>query len=45
MLCMHSDEDISAVSEECRLNIFNKYEPFSFNFVLLFIEKAVSHND
>ena len=32
---------ISAVAEESRLDIFNKHQPFNFNFVLLFIEKDV----
>ena len=36
---------ISAVAEEYRFDIFNEYEPFNFNFVLLFIEKNVSHHD
>ena len=30
---------VSAVTEESRLDIFNEYEPFNFNF----IEKDVSH--
>ena len=36
---------ISAVAEESRFDIFNKYEPFNFNFLLLFIEKDVSYYD
>ena len=36
---------ISAVAEESRFDIFNKYEPISFNFLLLFIEKDVSYYD
>ena len=32
---------ISVVTEETRLYLFNAYEPFSFNFVLLFIEKTL----
>ena len=36
---------VSGVAEESRFDIFNKYEPFNFNFVLLFIEKDVSHYD
>ena len=36
---------ISTVAEESRLYIFNKYKPFNFNFVLLFIEKDVSNHD
>ena len=31
---------VSAVTEESRLDIFNEYEPFNFNF----IEKDVSHD-
>ena len=34
---------ISLVTEETRLYLFNAYELFSFNFVLLVIEKDVSH--
>ena len=36
---------ISAVAEEPRFDIFNKYQPFNFNFQLLFIEKDVSYYD
>ena len=36
---------ISVVTEETRLYLFNAYEPVSFNFVLLVIEKDVSHYD
>ena len=36
---------ISAVAEGSRFDIFKEYEPFNFNFVLLFIEKDVSHHD
>ena len=36
---------ISAVAEESRLDVFSKYKPFNLNFVLLFIEKDVSHHD
>ena len=36
---------ISAVVEEPRFDIFNKYQPFNFNFQLLFIEKDVSYYD
>ena len=36
---------ISVVTEETRLYLFNAYELFSFNFVLLVIEKDVSHPD
>ena len=36
---------ISAVAEESRFDIFNEYEPFNFNFLLLFIEKDVSYHD
>ena len=36
---------ISAVAEESRLDMLNEYEQFNFNFVLLFIEKDVSHHD
>ena len=36
---------ISVVTEETRPYLFNAYEPFSFNFVLLFIEKDVIHHD
>ena len=32
---------ISAVAEESRLDIFNEYEPFNFNFVLLFLKKTL----
>ena len=32
---------ISAVAEESRFGIFNEYEAFNFNFVLLFIEKTI----
>ena len=31
---------VSAAAEESRLDIFNEYEPFNFNF----IEKDVSHH-
>ena len=34
-----------AVTEETRLYLFNTYEQFNFNFVLLVIEKDVSHHD
>ena len=36
---------ISVVIEETRLYLFNAYELFSFNLVLLVIEKDVSHPD
>ena len=36
---------ISAVTEETRLYLFNAYKLFSFNFVLLVIEKDVSYLD
>ena len=36
---------ISAVAEESRFDTFNEYEPFNFNFKLLFIEKDVSYYD
>ena len=36
---------VSGVAEESRFDIFNKYEPFNFNFVLLLIEKDVSLYD
>ena len=36
---------ILAAAEESRLNIFNEYEPFNFNFVLLLIKKDVSLHD
>ena len=36
---------ISAVAEESRLDMLNEYAQFNFNFVLLFIEKDVSHHD
>ena len=36
---------VSVVAEESRFDIFNEYEPLNFNFVLLFIEKDVSHYD
>ena len=32
---------ISAVAKESRLDIFNEFEPFNFNFVLLFLKKAL----
>ena len=32
---------ISVVTEKTRLLLFNAYEPFSFNLVLLVIEKAL----
>ena len=35
---------ISTVTEETRLYLFNTYEPFNFNFVLLVIEEDVSHH-
>ena len=34
---------ISVVTEETRPYLFNAYELFSFNFVLLVIEKDISH--
>ena len=36
---------ISVVTEETKLYLLNAYEPFSFNFVLLVVEKDVSHHD
>ena len=36
---------ISAVAEESRFDIFNEYEPFNFNFQLLFIEKDFNYYD
>ena len=36
---------ISEAADESRLDIFNEYEPFNFNFMLLYIEKDVSHQD
>ena len=36
---------ISVVTEKTRLYLFNAYEMFRFNFVLLVIEKEVSHPD
>ena len=36
---------ISVVTEKTRLYLFNAYEMFRFNFVLLVIEKGVSHPD
>ena len=36
---------ICVVTIEIRLYLFNAYEPFSFNFVLLVIGKNVSHDD
>ena len=36
---------ISAVNEETRLYLFIAYEPFNFNFVILVIQKDVSHHD
>ena len=42
---MHYENTDSAVGEESRLDIFNEYERFNFSFVLLFIEKDVSHHD
>ena len=36
---------ISVVAEETRSYLFNAYEPFSFNFVLLVIERDVSYHD
>ena len=33
---------ISAIAEESRFDIFNEYELFKLNFVLLFTEKDVS---
>ena len=35
----------SAVTEETKLFLFNKYEPFNFNFVFLVIEKDVGNHD
>ena len=32
---------ISAVTEKTRLYLFNAYEPFNFNFLLLVIEKTL----
>ena len=34
----------SAVTEETRRYLFNAYEPFNFDFVLMVIEKYVSHH-
>ena len=36
---------ISVVTEETKLYLLNAYEPFSFNFVLLVVEKDVRHHD
>ena len=36
---------ISVLTEETKLYLFNAYEPFNCNFVLLVIEKDVSHHD
>ena len=36
---------ISAVTEETILYLFNAYEPFNFDFVLLFVKKEVSHHN
>ena len=36
---------ISAITEETRLYLFSLYELFNFNFVLLIIEKGVSHDN
>ena len=36
---------ISVVAEETRPNLFNAYEPFNFNFVLLVVERDVSYHD
>ena len=36
---------ISVVTEETKLYLFNAYESFSFNFVLLVVEKDVRHHD
>ena len=36
---------ISAVAEESKFDIFNEYEPFNFNFQLLFIEKDFRYYD
>ena len=33
---------ISAVAKESRLDIFNEYESFNFNFVLLFLKKTLA---
>ena len=41
---MHYENIDSTVAEESRLDIFNEYERFNFNFVLLFIEKDVNHH-
>ena len=35
---------ISTVTEETKLYLFNTYEQLNFNFVLLVIEKGVSHH-
>ena len=35
----------SVVTEETRPYLFNLFEPFNFNFVLLVIEKDISHHD
>ena len=35
----------SVVTEETKLYLFNAYELFSLNFVLLVIEKDISHHD
>ena len=36
---------VSGVAKGSRFDIFNEYEPFNFNFVLLFIEKDISHHN
>ena len=36
---------ISGVAEESRFDIFNEYESFNFNFLLLFIEKDLNYYD
>ena len=36
---------ISEVAEETRLYLFNKNESLNFNFVMMVIEKDVSHHD
>ena len=40
-----SNNVVSAAADETRLYLFNANEPFNFNFVLMVIEKDVSHHD
>ena len=46
MFCMYYENiGVSGVAKGSRFDIFNEYEPFNFNFVLLFIEKDISHHN